>query len=121
MGVAAAALCFVAVAVAAVAVVAVVADAVAVVRCLPFHFLFFSFSNNIPPPLGHTPSCVVSSVRRVIFCLALCAYVSLFLLSGFGGWFGLMCQMAAIKKRTSGKIRRAMLTWVCSSDPVHSS
>eukprot|EP00904_Undaria_pinnatifida_P009673 jgi/Undpi1/5836/HiC_scaffold_2.g01110.m1 len=30
-------------------------------------------------------------------------------------------KMAAIKKRTSGKIRRAMLTWVCSSDPVHSS
>ena len=28
--------------------------------------------------------------------------------------------MAALKKEKSGKIRRAMLTWVCSSDPIHS-
>lgn len=29
--------------------------------------------------------------------------------------------MASVKKETSGKLRRAMLTWVCSSDPIHSS
>lgn len=27
--------------------------------------------------------------------------------------------MAAVKRATSGKFRRALLTWVCSSDPVH--
>lgn len=28
--------------------------------------------------------------------------------------------MAALKRETSGKFRRAVLTWVCASDPVHS-
>lgn len=28
-------------------------------------------------------------------------------------------QVAALKRETSGKLRRAMLTWVSSSDPVH--